>query len=634
MAEQWIELKADSITAFDVQHILGQVDDDHWVVSACVDRIVDNIPAQRALLNLGLARSDSVIERCTSIIALSYEQQNDQHKDALLSHFENAPVDAQLCHLRSILLQRLDKLNTYVEMEMVFPKKSELTVDEEMEEWEDDPWADGNDRSPSEPMTQPKSPDLPPFPVSEFLSRDVLWSACELASLAALDSLQILMQRHASALLPARFKVLQCIPVHVRPSMHSNLFPSLNNVTNEETVLVQDSWRQQPDFVERSETQRVLRKLNKSFPEYADSEMIPFVPVERPLSASALSLWYKDRVDSIISNTGMIDVALELVQHAAAQGIPFLDELGEDLSLLSRLVYDAPQDQEMLEDWTLERWRSMDPMAVVNAYLACSTTATLAKDIQCLVMPYLYVLEARKERAGHPDPLLPTRILYDFILTTSLDNVAAIFEASKPTLLKAQRIIKDDEEMARLALACLYGNNSSDEWATMSTIFECLPAWDVSKDEDSNTHTVDTTVASLGQFVTPSTNQPPATPKDLLIFFKPLPFASLSRALDILDVHLESGEILSRWSVFVPLRWFLQSSGDINEQRALANRMARQAGGKDGRLNGIEDWEWLLGDMLKLTGNGDPVARGAFCLIPKEEIMKIFLSGLLCTGSK
>lgn len=628
MAEQWVELEADKITVLDVQKILGQVNDDQWVISACVDRIVETIPVQRALLSLGLARSDGVVERCSNIIALSLEQ---QHTDALLSHFENAPADAQLCYLRSILLQRLDRLNTYVDMEMVLPKKSEMLVDEEMEEWEDDPWADGNDRS--EPMAQPPISEAP-ISLSQFMGNDILWSACELASASALEALRILMKRHTSSLWPSRFKILQCIPGHVQPSNCWDLFPSLNTTTNEETVLVQDSWRQ-PDFVERPDTQMVLRKLNeRSALQYIyPGRAISFTPIEYPLSADAISIWYEDRVNDIISNTGMIDVALALVQHAAAQGIPSLDEFGEDLSLLSRLVYDAPQGQEMHEDWTLQRWFSMDPMAIVNAYLAYSTPATLAKDIRCLVLPYLYVLEAREERVGHPDPSLPTRILYDYILTTSLNNVAAIFDASKPTLLRAQRIIKNDEEMARLALACLYGSNSSDKWATMNTIFECLPAWEIPKDEDSNARAADTTVASLGQFVTPSTNQPPATSKDLLIFFKPLPFASLSRALDILDVHLESGEILSRWNVSAPLRWFLQSSGDVNEQRARANKMARRAGEKGDSLKGIEDWQWLLQDMLKLSGNGDPFARGAFCLLTKEEVMTIFLSGLLCTGS-
>ena len=41
------------------------------------------------------------------------------------------------------------------------------------------------------------------------------------------------------------------------------------------------------------------------------------------------------------SVSGMVDQALSLVQHAASQGVPGLDEIAEDLLLFSRLVYDA-----------------------------------------------------------------------------------------------------------------------------------------------------------------------------------------------------------------------------------------------------------------------------------------------------
>ncbi|KAK7694894.1 hypothetical protein QCA50_002082 [Cerrena zonata] len=152
--------------------------------------------------------------------------------------------------------------------------------------------------------------------------------------------------------------------------------------------------------------------------------------------------------------------------------------------------------------------------------------------------------------------------------------------------------------MARLALACLYGSDSLNEWPTMSRIFECLPAWDTPEDDDEADE-VDTTITSLGTFVTPSTSGPRTTPNDIYLFFKPLPTTSLSRMLDVLDVHLESGEIFARWSVASPLRWFLRSNSNIMEQRAWAQRMARRAGGTDDELSLQDDWEWLLDDMTK-----------------------------------
>ncbi|KAF9569892.1 hypothetical protein CPC08DRAFT_812860 [Agrocybe pediades] len=634
----WTLLDDAHVDQNSVDTILADVHDDLWVVSACVDRILDDTTAQRALLTLGISRTERVVERCKDIILLaspSKEALSNSEHDSLLSHFQYSRTDALLCYLRSVLLERLDRLNTYVEMEEGFSKEVEVDVNvDEIEEWEDDPWADGNPTPSSKPSLQTNSTIPKPITLSDFLHNNLLWSACELASQDALDALRILIRRHQEQLWSSRFKFRECIPEHTHPSFCLELFPSLDISSNIEAMIPSERWRSGQDFSEQATTQAVIREAVSPLPHvHGWDKHVEYTAVEEPLTAEQLSIWYRNRAGLVITSTGMIDIALAIVQHGASQGIPQLDELGEELSLLSRLVYDAPQDENDQEDWTLDRWYSMDAISVVRAYLAHSTPENLASNISHLVMPYLYVLEARAERNGKPDPTLPMRILHEYILTSPLSIVAAIFEGSKPTLPTAHRILKDDEDMVRVALACLYGSDSLYEWDVMSSIFECLPVWDVNQGEDANADTADTTISSLGAFVTPSTNQPQCTPQDLLLFFQPLPFASLSRALDILDVHLESGEILSRWSVPAPLRWFLQSSGDVDEQRAWANRMARKAGGKDDKLTGLEDWEWLLKDMLKLTGNGDPNARGAFCLLSKGEIYSIFLTGLLSTGN-
>lgn len=635
----WLSLTDDQLTDNAIDEILAPIHDDLWVASACVDRILNDTALQHSLLTLGLFRTNRVVERCTNIIALASPSAHgsDIEVNTLVHHFENTPTDASLCYLRSILLQRLDRLNTYVEMEKVFPKGMEIKVEDVIEEWEDDPWADGNaTSSSSKPTPQSKPTAPPPVSLADFIQNDLLWSACELAASEAFDALRVLQRKYSAELWPARPKIQSCVPEHAHPSECAEIFPSLDPFSNRETIPPSEKWRDEPNFSELSYTREAIKKSKIPLPAITDSDKaLEFTAIPNPLTADELSAWYKNRVKIVISSTGMVDIALALVQHAASQGIPSLDELGEELSFLSKLVYDAPQSSVINEDWTLDNWYSMDPTSVVHAYLAHASPEALPRCISHLVMPYLYVLEAKAERAGMPDLTLATRILYDYILTTSLENVAAIFDASKPTLPFRQRIINNDEDMVRVALACLYSSNSLDQWSTMSNIFECLPVWDVPQDEENDIgEAADTTITSLGVFVSPSTSQPHCTAKDLLVFLQPLPLPSLSRLLDILDVHLESGEILSRWSVPAPLRWFLQSSDNIKEQRAWANRMARRAGGKDDRLNGIEDWEWLLQDMLKLTGNGDPSARGAFCLLSREEVSSIFLTGLLSTDSK
>jgi hypothetical protein len=639
-SSQWEDLDDTEVTADAVYDVLSAVSDDVWATAACVDRILVDTNAQHALLVHGVSRTEPVLKRCKGFLPRNPSEETESgssNEDLLTQHFQRIPSDAQLCQLRSVLLERLSRLNTYVELEKAAASSAaeeggqEEQMEDEMDEWEDDPWAEENVSSTSKrkaPVAQL------PFTFPEFLVNGPLTSAKELASQQYFDALHILLQRYHSTLWPHRLAILDLIPEHAPPSSYRQVLPSFDPTLNSE-VKWPHNGEPTPglDFSQLPATLRAIQhsghSLIRSLP---DSELLDAGRGEL-LSSTELTRWYASRVTEIIQTTGMVDVALSLVQHGASQSIDGLDELGEELSLLSRLVYDAPQDSSSPSDWNLDLWRGMLPEEVVQAYLVHSSPESIATDITRLVVPYLFVLETRAERAGRPDPALPERMLSDYVLSAPLELGAAIFEASKPILPAAQRILRNDVDLAKLALACLYGSDSLNEWSTMSRIFECMPAWQTTQDE-SEEEVADTTLASLGEFVTPTTSRPKCTPKDLLLFFQPLHFQSLSRALDILDIHLESGEILSRWSVPAPLRWFLQSADDLKEQRAWANRMARRAGGNVDPLNTIEDWEWLLDDMLKLTEKSESGIKGAFGLLSREEIVTTFLSGLLSTGSK
>ena len=631
------------LTISDIED-LKQAHGDIWIAAACADRILDSVTLQRALLEAGLLRTAAAVERSKDVVAGSaHEIISEESHDALVGHFCATTADAQLCYIRSILLQRLDRLDTFSEMQKEAPsveedvedtgagEESEVEV-EIGEDW-DDPWAE---EPANKPILAP-APTKPlqiPFSLCTFLVNDLLWLACQLASEEWFSSLRILLDRHGSYLWPFRLTILDSIPEHVHPSEYQQIALKFDFPSHKEPEPSYNPWRAEVDFSESEIFRRASRdsRVEFSFP------LIDTLPSsagqQQPLDADAFATWYKNRANKIIASTGLVDNALDLIQYGASQGIPGLDELGEELSLLSRLVYDTPHPDDITEDWTLTRWYTLDPPAVVRAYLSRSAPDSLANDISQLVLPYLYVLETRSERAGLPDPDLPNRLLYDYILSSRLELAASVFDASKPTLPVAQRIVKREEDLVCLALSCLYGSGSLDEWSTMSRIFECLPAWDYPHNEGNEEDVVDTTIASLGTFVTPSTTRLHVSPAELMCFFKPLHIASLSKALDILDVHLEAGEIFSRWSVPAPLRWFLQSYNDAKEQRAWANRMARRAGGEQDQLSSVADWEWLLEDMLKLTGKNETGVKNAFGYLSEDEIFRIFLGGLLSAGSE
>ena len=632
LSTDWTRILDDELTINDIQNTLGGIKDDLWVVAACLDRIVDNVNVQRGLLELGLERTQKAVARGKEVIADDECGERGEEKGSLAEYFKEITTDAKLIWMRALLLVRLDRLNTYVEICKDLPEDDEEPEEEALDEWEDDPWEEAGGE-PSSPPKQSKSfvKVIPPISLSSFLLSDLFQCSIIFISKELFCAVRILLERHTTYLWPFRYRILDVIPEYSHPAEYRDILPSLDLSNGVELVIEAKPWRPEVDWSERLGVRAALPPSEVDFP--PETTVDPFNSSSKPLSALQLTNWYKSRVDNIISSTGMIDIALVTIQHGASQGIPDLDSLGEDLSLLARLVYDTPQpEHESTDDWTLARWNAMEPPAVIQAYLAHTPPEAVSKVIQRLVLPYLFVLESRAERAGTPDSGMHNRLLYGYILTAPLEVAAAIFEASKPTLPAAQRLIRNDEDVARLALACLYGSESRNEWSTMSRIFECLPVWDINI--DANGDEADTTIASLGAFVAPSTTRPRCTATDLLVFFNPLPVLSLSRALDILDVHLEGGEILGRWSVPAPLRWFLQSGGDAAEQRSWATRMARRAGGTEDQLNTKEDWVWLLDDMLKLSGTGGSGLKGAFGLLPRKEVIRIFFGGLLSTGSE
>ena len=61
--ERWTSLLDEEITQDVVKELLPTINDDLWVAAACADRILDDSEAGRALLDLGLERTEPAIHR-------------------------------------------------------------------------------------------------------------------------------------------------------------------------------------------------------------------------------------------------------------------------------------------------------------------------------------------------------------------------------------------------------------------------------------------------------------------------------------------------------------------------------------------------------------------------------------------
>nr|KIR44019.1 hypothetical protein I312_06775 [Cryptococcus bacillisporus CA1280] len=475
-----------------------------------------------------------------------------------------------------------------------------------------------------------ESADPLPITMSLFLSQPILISALSLASTSSLQALKLLCQHHNGELYPYRFDLLEAVPGWVSPNDLEavELLPAVDNEDNERWV--------RPVATSAIGTHYATPKIISDL--YLPSSMstipptILLQPRQHAVSPSDLTKWYTTHVLSL-DEVGIPDTQLAWVQHGASLGVPSLDSLGEDLSLLSRLVYDANLTQDQHAKWTIGNWICAKESDIIAAYLSNSTPESITSDVRRLVMPYLYVLESRAERAGMPSANLVSDSLNSTILSLPLRLALPLFEASKATLPPSERVIRDDLDVARLALACLYGSQERGGavWSTMSSIFECLPVWELTGEDAEDEELTSTTLDSISNFLRPtSASTPPPTKSDILFFFQPLPFASLSRALDILDVQLESGEILARWGVEKRLGELLGMTGDQKGQMELAEKLARQGGASIGK-GGEDRWRKLWNDMERLS-SGEGLLKGALGTLTLQARGRIYFDGILRSG--
>ncbi|WVO17946.1 hypothetical protein L204_105644 [Cryptococcus depauperatus] len=502
----------------------------------------------------------------------------------------------------------------------------------------DDPWTSGSPISPESPLTtiatssqlvvSPEQQELP-FNLLEFLSRPLLLSALDLASAASLSSLRVICQRHHESIYPYRLGLLETVPEWVPPSEleSQGLLPGLRDDFSERWLSPLDASLD----IRPSNPPILVKTFAPSYFQSIPSTISP-TPHTNPLTGTDLSKWYTSHILSLDA-LGNIDIQFAWVQHGASQGVPDLDALGEDLSLLSRLVYDANLTPQQHAYWNLSTWMEAKEHDIIHAYLANSTPQSVTRDIKSLVMPYLYMLESRTERAGKPSSSITNDLLNFSILSLPLQLALPVFEASKATLPHSERIIKNDLDVARLALACLYGSQErgSDVWSIMSSVFECLPVWELTGEDAEDEELTSTTLDSISTFVRPtSASMPPPSKQDLLLFFHPLPFASLSRALDILDVQLESGEILARWGVEIRLGELLGVTGDRQAQKELAEKLVR-AGGTLLKGENEDRWRKLWEDTQRLA-SGQGLLKGALGRLSLRERGRAFLGAILRLG--
>lgn len=318
--------------------------------------------------------------------------------------------------------------------------------------------------------------------------------------------------------------------------------------------------------------------------------------------------WYISRATRMDAVGRQLDNALSLIQHGAARGVLGLDKIGEDLILLLRMA-------EYNHAVGLKDLQNMSYDDSIEAYMTGSTPQDLPTRIKRGILPYLYVLESQNEReTGIVDNEFHERLFTNIILNTGVTNVLSILEASRPDLSLSERVLKDDKYIVALALTTIYTSDRSDILDIIQRVFECMPAWEGGSP------------TRLRNIVELKKENASAVVQHL----KNLEIADLGSLLDHLDIHIESLEILARWSINISLLQLELS--DYNHQLNWAKTLTRRSVGVLGEnIESGSEWEALLDDMVKLSDNEDGRALG---LLENDVIVKTFFSGLLNSGSE
>ncbi|CAG8843847.1 28325_t:CDS:1, partial [Racocetra persica] len=198
----------------------------------------------------------------------------------------------------------------------------------------------------------------------------------------------------------------------------------------------------------------------------------------------------------IDNSSGQVDKALSLVSYGIKKNVKNLETLEEDLHMLSQLVYECYPSSNDKIIMTLNEFEALTEEEIIQTFLRQTDETRIVNDVKLYIIPFLKLLPERRARKAelidkNDKYLHPMDLLYKYILDLSsshLDWCCLLFEASKPTITSEERVITSDEDLANVALSCLYGNTNTDDLNIQTRIFECLPTLDSDSSEINTIH--------------------------------------------------------------------------------------------------------------------------------------------------
>ncbi|KAG8978571.1 hypothetical protein FRB90_008383, partial [Tulasnella sp. 427] len=307
-AERWIDLTDDEIAPEVIEEILPSINDSVWVAAACVDRLLDDVEAQRCLIRTGLSRTEEASKEANKALDLARSLGDEQEPGDAEGDYDPSTLEfedgtPELLVLRRALLQRSDATETYAAVcaecgwstsrlvgeESDSDSPTEGSSSESTDVEEDDPWADEDEMpsSPASPQTERGTP--PPILLSTFTLTPILDVALLFASTLQFSALRPLIKHHGE-LLPHRWKILAAIPLYVLPTKLSGILSSFDYASEKEK-LPDSTPRRELEWVETSEAVPILQTAKLPLVTASETTVEPS-PL---LNGVELSKWYTDR---------------------------------------------------------------------------------------------------------------------------------------------------------------------------------------------------------------------------------------------------------------------------------------------------------------------------------------------------
>ena len=607
---RWTKRSKKQPTADDVD-LLNHIQDTAWVVSHCLETLVDDAPLQQTILEIGL-----------KVCPIPQQQSQQQllnispEDSSLNNNAENSNDSNNTLWLRArlYLLQYIDRLKTF---NLIWPT-----------------------------LKHKQKTDFATA-YSEFRDCNLIAQAIEYATNENATALRALFVHHGAVVLPYRFDILAAIPETAEPSQFDLPQQRLQEQQQgddhedgnegriggeEEEWIIQQPWRNELDV---SETMRDIIEIPTT--EHAAYNAWIGQQVNRceypTNSKNKVAQWYVDR-SSAADSIGLASQALEWIRYARLMDVTGLDKQETQLDWLCKYVYSTmdhhhhDNDADPRDDIVdLDTFKTkITSYEVVDTLLKQTDATRIIDDMRQLVLPWLSVCNdiVNQEQEDEENESVDM-ILYRWLLDTAdrghFDWCCLVFEHSKPTLPDNERIIKNDENLARLALAMLYTTSGSID--TQLRTFVSLPEWEFDDDNDEKNQDTKEKYTDMGSLLALT-----ETPLGLFTVLQEVGSYGLTQMLDTLHLHLQWAEVLARYHAGVSLGWYLEHHS-LDTQRQMCVRLASQAG--SAHLDDDDEWRELLEEMMGLQGEN---GKGVFPDLSRTEIFETFFSSVLRCGRK